>query len=321
MWRSEIRLIGRQRELVALRRLVDGLGQRSGGGWTRIVGEPGIGKTTLLSAVADRADRAGCLVLGGGGAELERDVPYGVFVHALDDYLGGLMDAPWLAGLGDQTLEVLRRVFPALDLTEELDLVGGDDRYRIHRALRALLGRLAASRPLVLVLDDLHWADAASREAIVHLVRQPPVAPVLLALAWRVGQAPVLERALADVARQRPGLEMMLAPLSEAEVAEMLGGDVAPATRALIYRESGGNPFYAQELAVSGESIEGAQSSAGSIWGVPGPVLAAVRGEIERLSPAGHRLVRGGAVAGDPFNLELAGACGELDGPGVACGG
>ena len=313
MSRSEGRLIGRRHELVALRGLVDGLGRRSGGGWTRIVGEPGIGKSTLLGAVADRADRAGCLVLGGGGAELERDVPYGVLVNALDDYLGGLVDTSVLASLGDQTLDVLRRVFPALNLTEELDLAVGDHRYRIHRALRALLGRLAASRPLVLVLDDLHWADAASREAIVHLVRQPPAAPVLLALAWRVGQAPVLESALADVARQRPGLEMMLSPLSEAEVAEMLGDEVAPATRALIYRESGGNPFYAQQLAVTGESIAGAQSSAGSIWGVPAPVLAAVRGEIERLSPAGHQLIRGGAVAGDPFNLELAAACGELD--------
>jgi DNA-binding CsgD family transcriptional regulator len=309
------RLVGRARELAALGRLADGF-ERSDGGWAQIVGEPGIGKSTLLNAVGDRADRLGCLVLSGGGAELERDVPYGVFVGALDDYLGALVDRPVLGDLGGETLGVLGRVFPALSASREVKAPGGDQRYQIHRALRGLLGRLATSRPTVLLLDDLHWADAASLEAIVHLVRHPPAAPVLLVLAWRTGQAPELEGALSDAGRGRPGrvpgLEVELEPLSEEEVGELLGPAVGRERRALVYRESGGNPFYAQQLVGADTSAE-VEPPGRRAGDVPGPVLAAVRGEIERLSSAAGRFVRGAAVAGDPFGLELAAACGELD--------
>jgi predicted ATPase len=64
------------------------------------------------------------------------------------------------------------------------------DRHRTHRALRDLLERLAAVRPLVLCMDDVHWADPASVDALAALVRRPPTTAVVLAVALREGQAP-----------------------------------------------------------------------------------------------------------------------------------
>ena len=93
------------------------------------------------------------------------------------------------------------------------------ERYRSHRAVRALLEQLASRQPLVLVLDDLHWADAASIELLGALLRRPPAAPVLLALAMRA--AP---RARAPVERARAGLARRPADPDRAARAQRGGG-------------------------------------------------------------------------------------------------
>src|SRR5215468_11231985 len=110
--------------------------------------------------------------------------------------------------------------------------------------------QLAADRPLVLVLDDFHWADSASGELLGMLLRRPPAAPVLLALAVRPRQMP--ERLGAAVARaERAGTldRVELGALAAAEVRELLGAEVSAGESEELHRESGGNPFYLQELA------------------------------------------------------------------------
>ena len=82
-------LVGREMELGTVDRVLDLLDRRQGG-WLDVVGEPGIGKSALLAELGTRADDRGCLVLGGRGAEYERDVPFGALVDALDDYLASL---------------------------------------------------------------------------------------------------------------------------------------------------------------------------------------------------------------------------------------
>src|SRR5918996_5668878 len=76
------------------------------------------------------------------------------------------------------------------ELAGEAPAALGDERYRSHRAVRALLEKLAGTRPLILALDDMQWADDASLELLAHLLRRRPRAPVLLALAFRDRQAP-----------------------------------------------------------------------------------------------------------------------------------
>jgi len=150
-------LVGRDVELAAVTRAVADV--RGGAGAALgVLGVAGIGKTGLLSALAEQADAAGLVVFDGRGAEHERDVPFGVVVDALGEH------AP---------------------LTEATTAA---ERFRHHRAVRDLLERLAREHPLALVLDDLHWADEATLELVLHLLRRPR--PCLLAFALRPACAP-----------------------------------------------------------------------------------------------------------------------------------
>jgi predicted ATPase len=125
------------------------------------VGEPGIGKTRLLTELAARADARGHLVLGGSASELERDLPFWVFVDALDEYVQSL-EPHRLAALDDDVRTELALIFPSLArFAGARGPVFQHERYRSHRAVRELLERLTASKPLALVLDDVHWADGA----------------------------------------------------------------------------------------------------------------------------------------------------------------
>src|SRR5438477_3918614 len=154
-------LVGRAGELDSLEQVLDEL-NRGPPGAIELVGEPGIGKTRLLFELASRAELRGYLVLSGSASELERDLPFSVFVHALDEYVAGL-DPNGLSTLEDEVQAELAHVFPSLSALERGHEVAlQHERYRSHRAVRALLEQLAETKPLVLLLDDLHWADSAS---------------------------------------------------------------------------------------------------------------------------------------------------------------
>src|SRR5438552_511541 len=117
-------------------------------------------------------------------------------------------------------------------------------------ALHQALDALSACRPLVFVLDDIHWADPASEELLSYLLRHPPGGPVLLAVAFRPSQLPPrLETCLAAATREGRAERLELRPLTEEEATELFGAAVDQASREEIYRESGGNPFYLEELA------------------------------------------------------------------------
>jgi hypothetical protein len=225
-------LIGRDRELAAL---ADALERLRGGaaGALAVEGEPGIGKSRLLAELADRAVRDGCHVAGARASEAELDLPYAAFTEALVPFLGqqrldrlGLEDPGALAAF----LEPLA----ALAAPEIAD------RHRVHRALRDLLGALAATTPLVVWLDDVHWLDPASADALAALMRRLPSTRVLLAVATREGQAP-RPVAAAIAAALRDGTLHRIAPrpLDEAEGTALVGSAAAT-----IYADSGGNPFY-----------------------------------------------------------------------------
>ena len=163
-----------------------------------ILGAAGIGKTRLLAELAARADARGHIVLSGAGSDLERDLPFWVFVDALDEYLESV-EPRRLANLDEDVRVELAQVFPSLS-----DLGRGGspglqhERYRTNRAVRELLERLAATKPLVLILDDFHWADPASVDLAASLLHRPPDAGVLIVLAARPNHGP-------PRLRRRPG--------------------------------------------------------------------------------------------------------------------
>ncbi|MDQ4131557.1 MAG: AAA family ATPase, partial [Actinomycetota bacterium] len=310
---SEQRLLGREQELDTLQQALHDL-DRGEGGVVVVAGEPGIGKSRLVGEVCRRGDAQGHLVLAGRGAEYERDLPFGPFMEALDDYLRSL-DEAFFDELGRQALGELAVVFPSMARFALDRPPLHAERYRSHLAVRALLGELSRSRPVVLALDDLHWGDAASIELLIHLLRSPPPGPVLLLLAFRVPQVPAaLGGAVEAAAREGSATFLRLSPLSPEDADELMGADVARVIRDELYSESGGNPFYVEELlraAVRRPSWE-ALRAAGLPEIVPPAVRAALVAELHDVSPSALVLLQAAAVAGDPFEVDLAAEIAEL---------
>ena len=295
-------LVGRAGECEAIAGALRALSARPGA-VVAFEGEPGIGKSLLLGHLAAMATADGTTVLRARATEFEADLPYALWTEALDAHLADAGERR-LSRLGVADAGALGGVLPAL--SARVDEPAASDRHRTHRALRDLLERLAAPRPLVLCLDDVHWADPASIDALAALVHRPPSAPVLLAIAAREGQtSPALVAALSAATAEARVTRLILAPLSEAEAAELVGAGARE-----IYELTGGNPFYLEQLArVRSGARGGATAADGSI---PAAVAAALASELGNLEPEARALLDAAAVVGDPFEPGLAAEVAEL---------
>jgi len=317
-------LVGRETELGVIERAVAAAGSGRPT-WLSIGGEPGIGKTRLLDQLCRRADERGHLVLAGRGIELERAVPFAALVDVLDDYLGSL-DPRCLAPCGPETLGELRAVFPSLGAAHDgapAPPPAPAERYRTHRAIRALAARLAASGPLVLAVDDLHWADAASVELVAYLLRRP-VPGVLVAVAARSHAVPeAVAGAIAAAERDAEagagpagavvGRHLELRPLTRAATDALLGDQGADARRRdEVYRAAGGNPFYVLQLARS-HAPSPPVPLLTATDDVPPAVLAATAAEVGERSAVAQDVARAAAVVGEPFTPELVAATAGVD--------
>ena len=302
-------LAGRQAECEviaqALGRLADGRSQV-----VELTGDPGIGKTRLLTELARQAAERGFGVLDGRAQHSGERVPFYALVDALDDYLAG----PDLRGL-EADRDVLASIFPSLRRPGMENAGAACERYRLFRAVRVLLESLA-SPALVLLLDDMQWADEDTAELVAQLLCQPPRRPVLLALAYRWRQAPARLRAAVATARgDDPPACLRLGPLSEAEAGLMLGGRGSRSWRRAIYRASGGNPFYLDALARQARGQGADDGEPGSTAGgeLPPAVASALIAELLALSPAGQLAARSAAVIGDPFCVSSVGQVSGLE--------
>lgn len=305
--------IGRHSELATIDAALVALGEGRGL-FLELVGEPGIGKTTLLAELLERGDARGFLTLSGRASELEREVPFALVVAALDGYLGSL-EAGMLEPLGSDLLSELGQVFPSLSAWR-LGAPGTlpVERHRLFRAIVGLLDHLGFYRPVVLALDDLHWADAATIELLGSILRRPATGPVLLAAAYRPGYAPeALGDAFAGAARDGVAERIEVGPLAETEakaLVERVAGSLRPAAFSDLYRESGGNPFFLEQMSRGVEAhAEDAPESDGA---VPSAVASILRAEIRSLGPEARKLLEGAAVVGDPFDPRLAGEIAEI---------
>src|ERR671915_814738 len=315
--------VGREHELELVEQLLEG----TCAGEARflfVAGEPGIGKTRLLAELVARAGERGCLALHGSAAEFERELPFGLVVDALDEYLESLDPHAFQRLAGDDVTE-LAGVFPALRSLDRgsdeppaastrlgrvrADPTSAAERFRAHRAVCGLLEYLATRQPVVLALDDLHWADGASLELTSHLLRRPPRAAVMVAATFRRGQ---IDRALmSTIERAMRGVDRRvdLAPLSRAQ-AQALVGETRSAEHERLYEAAGGNPLYLLELARMGKPRLDADTV-----GVPAVLSAATAGELDALSAPGRGLAEAAAVTGDPFDLDLTAAAADMAEP------
>ncbi len=274
-----------------------------------LAGEAGIGKTRLLDAACDAARERGFQVLVGRSTELEREIPYAVLSDALDDAVGSLPE-PELRALAPQDLTQLGRLLPSLHrwaapAPDETTI----ERRRCHHSVRSALQLLVTRAPIVLALDDLHWADHASLEVLAYLLRGA-VPGCLLILTHRAAQLPAIHAAaLGRASRDGVLSALELGPLSLAETAELLGDQAPTHELSDLHQECGGNPFYLQELArarrrAGGGSITPCHQPPGRR--VPALIQATLEQEIRTMSPSAQCLLRAAAVAGEPFDLDLA---------------
>lgn len=304
-------LVGRGHELAEIEIALDRLA--AGQPWlVQIVGEPGIGKSRLMAELCRSAGDRGYLVLDGRAAEFERDIPFGLLVDALNDYVGSLEPA-LLRTLDEGMLAELASVFPAVPRDERGAALHDDqaERYRLHYAVRSVLERLTARQPMVLALDDIHWADAASIEVLAHLLRRFR-GPLLTALAYRQPPARLIS-ALEAATRGGFGTRLELTPLGTEDAQQLIGEELDDSIRAAIYRESGGNPFYIEQLARTSRTLplQAARGPARTSGAVPRAVIAAIREELGGTSEQSRHALQAAAVAGESFEPELVGAIAE----------
>ncbi|WP_055482311.1 helix-turn-helix transcriptional regulator [Sphaerimonospora mesophila] len=303
-------LVGRRDVIDALRGALDA-SLREGFQFVALAGEPGAGKTRLLGELAALSAERGFVRLWGRAAEFEQVMPFSALVDALDDHLDARR--PEIA----ETLPAahaapLARVFPALAATGPIseapegefddDERSGLGRYRVYRALRRLLAALAGPSGLVLILDDVHWADEGSMEFLDHIVRHPVGAPILIAVAYRPAQSTPRLTTLVHGAG-RHGHEIVVGPLGPAEAAQFLGRSVTRGHGRALYEASGGNPFYLEALARMYDA---------DVAALPPTALAALRIELDGLPPAALLLAQAAAVAADEFEPAVAAVAAEM---------
>jgi DNA-binding CsgD family transcriptional regulator/tetratricopeptide (TPR) repeat protein len=256
--RPALPFVGREAELSALRRLwseshVDGRRVALVGG------EAGSGKSRLAWELADRAGGEGAVVLY-GGCDSRLTSPYQPFVEALT-HLVDHLDAPALRDAAGARGGELARLLPDLSwrLSGLPPPATGDaasQRHRLHTAVLDLLVAVGRERPLLLVLDDLHWSDAGSLILLEHLTRAAGDAPLLVVATYREDElepAGALATTLAELHRQA-GIERIA-----------VGGLAAVDVRALV-DELGGGPDSAELAGVLHDLTAGNAFLVGELW-------------------------------------------------------
>lgn len=306
-------LIGRARELRALEQMLDAT-RHGSPGVAAVLGEPGIGKTRVLEELCVRAAAAGWTIVSGRGSEFERDIPYGLVVDALDDPLGALGPRA-VAGLAGHVVAELGAILPSL-ADHTAGRPGGLDveRFKFHHAVRTAFAWLARDRPMLVVFDDVHWADPATVELLGYLLRRP-VPRVMPVLAYRPRQASHGLSGAVELAIRDRGLRAFeLEPFSVDESADLLGMAAESASLRRLHTEGAGNPFYIEQLARIAESPRGANHvdpDATSHMKVS--ISGALARELSAVPAEALEILRAAAVAGDPFEVDLVGDITAMD--------
>ena len=327
-------IIGRETEREALQDAYKRAAANEGRQVVLISGEAGQGKTTLAAEAAQRAHDAGAIALLGRCDE-ELGVPYGPFVEALQQYVVGAPERVLQSHVATHGSELVRLTRALASRVEGLPAPRGGDaeteRYLLYGAVVDLLSQASQEQPLVLVLDDLQWADAASLQLLRHLVKETDPLQLLVVCTYRDAELssshPLLET-LATLRREPRVHRIVLQGLDDLQVVQFMeaaaGHDLSDEGVHLahaVYTETDGNPFFVSEmwrhLAESG-AIE--QDDSGH-WlthelpeaSLPTSVREVVTARVSRLGKETSRILSLASVIGRQFDLEHLGLASQVD--------
>ena len=288
-----------------------------------LAGEPGIGKTRVATEFASALHGEGVSVLFGRSDE-ETLCPFQPFVQALRSYLMelDLQELREHVSLAGPELAILvpdlTRRLPGLAEPRQGDSDG--ERYRLFEAVATLFNVASTAAPLVLVLDDLHWADKPSLLLLKHILRSPLAARILVLGTYRetdLSRTNPLAAVMADLRRERLFERVSLDGLTEGNVAAMIagmvGGEAPPEVARAVHAETDGNPFFVEEVlrhlqesgalffrdgkCIGGSSIEE--------MGIPEGVREVVGRRLSRLSEGCNKVLAIAAVVGRQFELKV----------------
>jgi DNA-binding CsgD family transcriptional regulator len=311
-------MVGRSAELAELRAVLDGAQRRAGTIWL-VSGTGGVGKTRLGSALAEEAQRRDWTVASGRSFPVESGVPYALFADALLPVQRQLDDA----GLAALTREVaeLTVLFPRLG-----SVPGGAEevqtphfRNRLHWHFAEFLRNASARRPLLVVLEDLQWADTSSLELLHFVARHVTDAPLFIFCTVNPEYPPTAAlRALGEAVNSLPGgRQLRLEPLTPPEVEELVcrafqcDGAASREFAGQLYSWTRGNPFFIEEtlkLLVSAGDLR-LEDGRWTGWQVdamrlPSSVRDAVLTRLQVLSPAARDAADIAATIGVRFTFE-----------------
>jgi DNA-binding SARP family transcriptional activator len=307
-------LVGRDAELATLTGLLAEANQGHAR-FAAVIGEPGVGKSRLVDELGRRAVDQGFAVLVGRCSEDEGAPPFWPWTAVVRD-LAGVLGASTVRDLAGADAALLHGLLPALDPGGTADADGAvvtvppavdAERFRICDAAGRLLAAASAHHPLLVALDDLHWADPSTLRLLQHLAEHLNQARILLVATRRQHPEPV--GALAEVGEalgRRHALRLDLAGLDEEGVAGLVtlvtGGRPAAADVSTLRERTDGNPFFLVELLRLPPTTE-----------VPAAVTDVVARRVARLPDRTRDLLQTAAVIGRRLELGLLAAAAERD--------
>jgi DNA-binding CsgD family transcriptional regulator/tetratricopeptide (TPR) repeat protein len=299
--------VGRTAELARLEELIR-QADRGEPGFVLIGGESGVGKSRLVDEFAARARAGGARVITGDCVDLgDAELPYAPLVAALRGITG------------EQLAEILPR--GTRDLAPLLPQLEGEDaglvpsslaQGRLFELLLSLLGGLGTEQPLLLVVEDAHWADPSTRDFLSFLIRNRRHERLVVAVTYRTDELHrrhPLRAFLAEADRTRAVSRLTLERFTREELAEQLSGILghppAPQLVDELFGRGEGNPFFTEELvAAGGDRADGR---------LPEDIRDALMVRIEALSPDAQAVLRVAAVAGARVRHSLLDAAAPLD--------
>ena len=301
-------LLERSAELEELRALLDAAVAGDG----RLIvleGEAGIGKTRLLESARGLARERGMTVLSARGGELERDFGYGVVRQLFERHVRALPEpqrAALFAGAGAHAGGVL-------GFSGDTEAPG--EPAVIEHALYWVTLDLAASGPILLLVDDAHWADTASLRWLVYLARRLEGLPIAVAAGWRTGEpdAPEGLRAALEARAVEP---RALSVEASAAIVEAELGPADAAFCAACHEATGGNPFLLGELArvAAAEGVAPEADAASQVERLgPAAVARSVLARLARLGPEAAALARALAVLDHDADLPNAARLAQIE--------